>query len=86
MMTMIPASNIPKSPTGDTIQDLLDERGWTVEDLAGKINLTISRTCAIINGQARITEDEAERLSLVLGSTKDFWLKRDATYWERKEN
>ncbi len=68
------------SPPGDTIEDLLDERGWTKAQLAERTGFTAKHVNELVKGRAPISADAAERLSRVLGSTPDFWLVRDAQY------
>lgn len=68
------------SPPGDTIADLLEERGWTHNELAERIGFTPKHVNALLKGTATISPDAAERLSRVLGSTPDFWLVREAHY------
>ena len=68
------------SPPGDTILDLLEEFGWTQEEFARRICYSLEHTNRLISGDAPITEDAALRLSSVLGSNEEFWLKREAQY------
>lgn len=68
------------SPPGDTIADLLEERGWTHNELAERSGFTPKHVNALLKGTATISPDAAERLSRVLGSTTDFWLVREAHY------
>jgi HTH-type transcriptional regulator/antitoxin HigA len=73
------------SPPGDTIADVLEERGWTQAELARRLGYTEKHVSQLINGKATITEDTASRLERVLGSTAGFWLRKEATYRERLE-
>jgi HTH-type transcriptional regulator/antitoxin HigA len=73
------------SPPGDTIADVLEERGWTQAELARRLGYTEKHVSQLINGKAAITEDTASRLECVLGSTAGFWLRKEATYRERLE-
>lgn len=68
------------SPPGDTIEDLLEEVGWSKAEFAERTGFTAKHINELVKGRAPITADAAERLSLVLGSTPDFWLVRDAQY------
>lgn len=68
------------SPPGDTIADLLEERGWTHSELAERTGFTPKHVNALLKGAATISPDAAERLARVLGSTPDFWLVREAHY------
>jgi len=66
------------SPPGDTIADVLEERGWTQAELARRLGYTEKHVSRLINGKAVITEDTASRLECVLGSTAGFWLRKVA--------
>lgn len=68
------------SPPGDTIEDLLEELGWSKAEFAERTGFTAKHVNELVKGRVPVTVDAAERLSLVLGSTPDFWLVRDAQY------
>ncbi len=70
------------SPPGDTIVDLLEERGWTQAELAERSGFTRKHVNLLIAGKAPITEDTALKLERVLGSTARFWLTRETQYRE----
>ena len=71
------------SPPGDTIVDVLEERGWMPADLASRLDCSPEHVRLLIDGKESITEDMAERLAQALGSTPGFWLRREAGYRER---
>ena len=68
------------SPPGDTIADLLDEKGWEQAALAERTGFTRKHVNDLIQGRAAISADAAQRLATVLGSTIEFWLTREAHY------
>lgn len=68
------------SPPGDTISDILQERGWTQAELADRLGYTTKHVSQLVNGKATITEDTAVRLERVLGGSTSFWLTREAQY------
>ncbi len=68
------------SPPGNTIADLLEERGWKQGDLAMRLGYTQKHVSLLINGRVPITADAAQRLARVLGSTPNFWLTLEANY------
>lgn len=68
------------SPPGDTIEDLLDERGWTQADLSERTGFTRKHVNDLVKARASITPDAASRLSAVLGAPVEFWLTREAQY------
>lgn len=67
---------------GESISDLLEERGWTQADLATRTGFTRKHINLLLNGKAPITEETALRLERVLGSTARFWLNLEAQYRE----
>lgn len=70
------------SPPGDTILDLIEERGWTQAELAKRLGYTEKHISQLINGKVPLTDDAALRLERVLGSNASFWLAREAKYRE----
>lgn len=70
------------SPPGDTLTDMLEERGWSQSELAERTGYTEKHVSLLINGKASITEDAALKLERVVGSTAGFWLSREAQYRE----
>ena len=70
------------SPPGDTISDLLEEKGWSQAEFAQRSGYTTKHVSQLINGKATITEDSAIKLERVLGSSARFWMTREAQYRE----
>lgn len=70
------------SPPGDTILDLVEERGWTQAELAKRLGYTEKHISQLINGKVPLTDEAALRLERVLGSNAGFWLAREAKYRE----
>ena len=71
------------SPPGDTIADLLAERGWSQQELAQRLDYSEKHVSQLINGKVPLTEEAAARLASVLGAPVGFWLKRETQYRER---
>lgn len=71
------------SPPGDTILDLLEEKGWTQGELAFRLGYSPKHVSLLVNGKVPLTEDAAVRLQSVLGAPIGFWLAREAKYRER---
>jgi addiction module HigA family antidote len=67
---------------GESIGDLLEERGWTQADLATRTGFTTKHVNLLLKGKAPITEETALKLERVLGSTARFWLNLEAQYRE----
>jgi HTH-type transcriptional regulator/antitoxin HigA len=70
------------APPGDTMADVLEERGWSQAEFAQRIGCTTKHVNQLIRGKATISEDAALHLERVLGSTARFWLQREAEYRE----
>ena len=70
------------SPPGDTLSDLLDERGITQKELSIKLGRSDKNLSQIVNGKAPITPDLALDLERVLGTPAHFWNSREARYRE----
>ena len=71
------------SPPGDTIIDLMEERNWSQAELARRLGFSTGYLNQLVKGNISITQDSAQRLERVLGSTAKFWLNREALYRER---
>lgn len=70
------------SPPGETLREILDERGITQADLANRMGRPEKTVSEIINGKAAITLDTALQLGLVLGLPAGFWMAREQAYRE----
>jgi HTH-type transcriptional regulator / antitoxin HigA len=68
------------SPPGDTLRDLLDERGISQADLATRMGRPTKTISEIVNGKAAITPETALELELVLGVGADFWNSREKAF------
>ena len=71
------------SPPGESIADLLEERGWTQAELAERLGYTPKHLNQLIKGKVPLSEDAAMRLERVLDGSAGFWLTREARYRER---
>lgn len=70
------------SPPGDTLREVLEERGWAQTDLAVRMGRPKKTISEIINGKAQITPETALQLELVLGIPASFWTTRESHYRE----
>lgn len=68
------------SAPGDTILDILEERGLSENEFASDIGQTLESTRDLLNGRATITIAIARRLSSALGASVEFWMSRDYQY------
>jgi len=70
------------SPPGDTINDLLHERGIALPEFADRMGQTLERVIELVQGRSTITIRVARRLEEVLGASVEFWMSRDFQYRE----
>lgn len=70
------------SPPGDTIKDLLEDKGLSIEEFAQQIGMSDISAEMLIGGSMPITIDLAIRLERALGPSVEFWLNRERHYRE----
>lgn len=70
------------TPPGETLEDVLDERGISQAALAERMGRTPKMINEIIKGKAPITEETALQLERVLGIPAQFWNNRERIYRE----
>jgi len=71
-----------RSPPGDTILDLICERGISRFKLGRLLNISDDNVLNLLKGDFLIDNDMASRLSETLGSTVQFWENREKQYRE----
>ena len=71
--------NYVKTP-GQAIQDALDERGWTHNDLAQILGRHRPEITDLVSGKRGITPAVAVALGAALGCPPEYWLAIDAKY------
>jgi HTH-type transcriptional regulator/antitoxin HigA len=70
------------SPPGETLLDLIEERGIAQSELARRMGRPPNAINEIVLGAKEITEDTALELERVLGTPAHFWLARESRYRE----
>jgi HTH-type transcriptional regulator / antitoxin HigA len=70
------------SAPGETLEDLLEERGMTQSQLAERTGRPKKTINEIIKGKAAITAETALQLEKVLGVPAKFWINREQNYRE----
>ena len=70
------------SPPGETLEDVLDDRGMTQAELAERTGLSRKTVNEIIKGKAPITPETALHLEHVFGIPARFWNAREHQYRE----
>lgn len=70
------------TPPGDTIAELLEERGMYQSELAQRMGRPIKTINELIHGKTALTAETALQLERVLGTPASFWLNRERVYQE----
>ncbi len=73
------------SPPGDTIIELLDEFGLSIEQLNKQIGLTAKKGQQLLDGELSICQVIAVKLESTLHVPSKFWLARDYQYQSFKK-
>lgn len=73
------------SAPGETVADLLEERGWSQADFATRTGFTKKHVHLLLRGKVQISEGVALKLEQMLGSSSRFWMKLETQYWEWQE-
>lgn len=73
------------SPPGDSIADLLEERGWNQVELANRTGYTTKHINQLIKGKVPLSGETALKLETVFGAPARFWMTREAQYREAVE-
>lgn len=73
------------SPPGETIVELLDESGLSIEELSRKIGLSSRKSQQLLDGELTICQSLASKLESTLKVSSRFWLSRDSQYQSFKK-
>ena len=75
--------NILAFHPGYYIKDTIDEMELTQEEFAIRLGTTPKTISKIISGEAKLSNDIAEKLSIMLGTSIDVWINLQAKYDEK---
>jgi HTH-type transcriptional regulator / antitoxin HigA len=67
-------------PPGETLQELLEERGMSQRDLARRTGLSPKHVNKLLHGLVPLSADVAVRLERVTGAPASFWNRMEANY------
>lgn len=73
------------SPPGASVSDILEERGVSVREFAEQVGCDIRTATQFLMGSESVSVEFAANLARVVGSTKDFWLRREETYVRERQ-
>jgi len=68
------------SPPGEAIEDLLEQRGLTVRNLALQLGRSETYIHGLLEGSESLSKDVAESLEHSIGGSAQFWLNRELQY------
>lgn len=68
------------SAPGETIADLLEERGMPVAALADALEQSLVETNHLLCGRVAISVGMAQKLHAIFGASVEFWVSRDLQY------
>ena len=69
-------------PPGETLQDIMDERKWSVMFVADYIQKDEQEIKNLIEGKLPISEEVAVELNKLTGINHQFWLNLERNYQE----
>ena len=79
---MVRSRSVIAIPPGETIKELLEDRGISQKEFASRIGMSEKHVSKLINGDVQLTMDMAKRLETVLGPSVQFWCRLEAFYRE----
>ena len=65
---------------GYYIKEIVEEAGLTQEEFAKRLGTTPKTLSDLINGEQRLTEDLALKLSRILGTSEQYWLSLQGVF------
>ena len=75
------------SPPGETLAEILKERGITRNEFANRMGMTKKTINQLIKGKVEITISIAYKMGLILGvPSARFWIERERLYRESLTN
>jgi HTH-type transcriptional regulator/antitoxin HigA len=74
------AISVEPFPPGEYIQDELDARGWTHDDLAEVIGRTKRHVSRLLSGETAIGSETAVALGQAFGTSAEMWINLQTSY------
>ena len=79
-------------PAAEFVREFIDERGWSVAQLAEASGLSKRITGLVVSGDHMVTEEIAVALARAFGTSKELWINLEDAYfnqclreeWERQ--
>lgn len=67
-------------PPGETLQEMLEEKNWSVQDFSNISQIPTSDLEGILNSKVKIEEEVAFKLDKATGISRTFWLNLQKNY------
>lgn len=80
---MLENKNYIAIPPGETIKELLQDRGIKQKEFADRMGMSEKHISHLVNGKVHLTYDVALKLENVFGVPASFWNNLEATYREK---
>lgn len=68
------------SPPGETIRDVLKDRGWSADQLADRLGESVEMVENLLSGRQAVTIGLARSLHNAIGASVAFWMARQLQY------
>jgi len=68
------------SKPGDTILELMEEKGVSAEELASRMGYKLVFIQELLDGKQFINNELADELAAAVGGTSQFWMNRERIY------
>lgn len=65
---------------GYYIKEIIDYEGYSIKEFAYKLNISEEDLIKILDGELSISRELANKLSLALGTSAEYWLNIQDTY------
>lgn len=68
------------SPPGDTIKECMEHHHISIEQFAQRIGMDVDDVPSLLDGTCKIDEQLAQKLEVIFGPSKQFWINREKNY------
>lgn len=65
---------------GYYIKEIIDSEGYSIKEFADKLNIYEDDLIKILGGQSNVSHELANKLSLALGTSTEYWINLQETY------